>query len=389
MFEKNRKRLLLRVLSYVLVAALASALTLALWGQRYSKLAELEEIIDKKFVGEPDMEAANDAAASAMIAALGDRWSYYIPAEDYAAHLENKNNAYVGIGVTIVKRQDGTGFDIQEVTPGGSAQEAGIRPGDVLIAVDGASVGEMSTDALKDLIRGKEGTKLTVTVQRDEESLDFAVERREIKVKVATGELLEGNIGLVRIANFNTNCAKETVALIKDLQQQGADKLIFDVRNNPGGYVREMLQVLDFLLPEGVLYRSQDYMGREEAEYADAACLEMPMAVLVNGNSYSAAEFFAACLQEKDWATVVGERTTGKGHYQNTIRLSDGSAVNLSTGKYFTPGGVNLTELGGLTPDVLSQVDKQTAANIYAQLVPAGEDPQIQVAVKILQENQG
>ncbi len=323
----------------------------------------------------------NDAAAKAMISALGDRWSYYISAEDYAAHLENKNNAYVGIGVTIEKKQDGMGFDILEVTPGGSAQDSGIQPGDILVAVDGESATEMSADALKNLIRGKKGTKLTVTVQRNGERLDFTVERREIKVTVATGELLEGNIGLVRIANFNTNCANETIAVIKDLQQQGADKLIFDVRNNPGGYVSEMLQVLDYLLPEGVLYRSQDYMGREEEEHSDASCLEMPMAVLVNGDSYSAAEFFAACLQEKKWATVVGERTTGKGHYQNTIRLSDGSAVNLSTGKYFTPNGVNLTELGGLTPDVLSQVDKQTAANIYAQLVPAEEDPQIQAAV--------
>ena len=388
MFEKNRKKLLLRMLSYVLVAVLASTLTLALWGQRYSKLSELEKIIDKKFIGEADTQKMNDAAASAMIAALGDRWSYYISAEDYAAHLENKNNAYVGIGVTIEKRQDGTGFDIREVTPGGSAQEAGIKPGDILVAVDGASAKEMSTDALKDLIRGNKGTKLTVTVQRNEETLDFTVERREIKVKVATGELLDGNIGLVKIANFNTNCAKETIATIKDLQQQGADKLIFDVRNNPGGYVSEMLQVLDYLLPEGVLYRSQDYTGREEAEYSDASCLEMPMAVLVNGNSYSAAEFFAACLQEFKWATVVGERTTGKGHYQNTIRLSDGSAVNLSTGKYFTPSGANLTELGGLTPDVLAQVDKQTAANIYAQLVPAGEDPQIQAAVEAVVKNE-
>ena len=382
MLGKNGKKFLFRALSYVLVAALASALTLALWGQRYSKLTELSSVIDKKFIGEADMGKVNDAAASAMIAALGDRWSYYISAEDYAAHMENKKNAYVGIGVTIQKRQDNGGFDILEVTPGGSAQEAGIRPGDILIAVDGTSVLELTTDELSNLIRGEKGTKLTVTVQRNGENLDVSVERREIRVAVATGELLEGNIGLVRIANFNINCAKETIALVKDLQEQGADKLIFDVRNNPGGYVKEMLKVLDYLLPEGVLYRSQDYLGREETEHSDASCVEMPMAVLVNGNSYSAAEFFAACLQEKDWATVVGERTTGKGHYQNTIQLSDGSAVNLSTGKYFTPSGANLTELGGLTPDVLSQVDKETAANIYAQLVPAEEDPQIQAAVQ-------
>lgn len=384
MLGKNGKNFLFKALSYVLVAALASTLTLVLWGQRYSKLTELSSVIDQKFIGEVDMGKVNDAAASAMIAALGDRWSYYISAEDYAAHMENKKNTYVGIGVTVQKRQDNEGFDILEIAPGGSAQEAGLHPGDVLIAVDGTSVKELTMDALTELIRREKGTKLTVTVQRNGENLDISVELQEIRVAVATGELLEGNIGLVRIANFNTNCAKETIALIKDLQQQGADKLIFDVRNNPGGYVKEMLKVLDYLLPEGVLYRSQDYMGREETEHSDASCVEMPMAVLVNGNSYSAAEFFAACLQEKDWATVVGERTTGKGHYQNTIRLADGSAVNLSTGRYFTPNGVNLTEMGGLTPDVLVQVDKETAANIYGQLVPAKEDPQIQAAVQSL-----
>ncbi len=293
-----QKQMFLRILSYVLVAALASAITLVLWGQRYSKLTELAEIIDERFVGDAHMEQMNDAAASAMIDALGDRWSYYITAEDYATHVENKNNAYVGIGVAVEKRQDNSGFNIVGVTPGGSAQETGIQPGDILIAVNGASAREMTVDELKNQIRGESGTALTITALRGDEQLDFAVECREIQVQVATGELLQGNIGLVHIANFNKNCAQETIAAIKDLQQQGADKLIFDVRNNSGGYVSEMLQVLDFLLPEGVLYRSQDYKGREVAKHSDAACLELPMAVLVNSSSYSAAEFFAACLQE-------------------------------------------------------------------------------------------
>ena len=385
----NFKKLLLRSLSYVLVAVLASVITLALWGERYSKIEQLKDIIDRNFIGQADMSKAEDAAASAMIDALDDRWSYYISAEDYAAHLENKNNAYVGIGITIQAREDGTGFDIVEVSPGSSAQESGILPGDILVEAEGQSAAGMTADELKNIVRGKAGTKVSVGILRVEEKLTFSVERREIKVQVATGELLPDNIGLIRIANFNTNCAKETIAAIEDLRAQGADKLIFDVRNNPGGYVKELLKVLDYLLPEGVLYRDLDCYGNEGAEYSDAACLEVPMAVLVNGNSYSAAEFFAACLQEKQWATVVGENTTGKGHYQNTIKLKDGSAVNLSTGKYFTPNGVNLTEVGGLIPDVPAEVDKETAALIYAQAVPAAEDTQIQAAVKYLQENKG
>lgn len=383
------KKFLLRTLSYVLVAAIASTITLGIWGQKYSKIEELKDIIDQYFIGDADMTKAEDAAAAAMIDAIGDRWSYYISAEEYASYMENKNNAYVGIGITIVVREDGTGEDIIEVKPGSSAQEAGILPGDTLIKVDGTSIAGMDTDQVAALVRGEEGTSLTVTVLRDGTEMDFTLKRQTIRVAVATGELLEGNIGLIKIANFNTNCAKETIAQIEQLQKQGATKLIFDVRNNPGGYVNEMIQVLNYLLPEGVLYRDLDCYGNEGEERSDAACLELPMAVLVNGNSYSAAEFFAACLQEKQWATVVGEKTTGKGHYQNTIRLEDGSAVNLSTGKYFTPSGVNLTDVGGIVPDVEETVDKETAALIYAGAVPAAEDTQIQAAVKHLQENKG
>ncbi len=383
------KKILLKGLSYVLVAALASSVTLAIWGQRYSKIEELKDVIDQYFIGDADMTKAEDAAASAMIDALGDRWSYYISAEEYASYMENKNNAYVGIGITIVVREDGTGEDIIEVKPGSSAQEAGILPGDTLIKVNGTSIAGMDTDQVAALVRGEEGTSLTVTVLRDGAEKDFTLKRQTIQVQVATGELLEGNIGLIKIANFNTNCAKETIAAIEELQKQGANKLIFDVRNNPGGYVNEMLKVLNYLLPEGVLYRDLDCYGNEGEKRSDAACLELPMAVLVNGNSYSAAEFFAACLQEKQWATVVGEKTTGKGHYQNTIQLEDGSAVNLSTGKYFTPNGINLTETGGIVPDVIETVDKETAALIYAGTVPAAEDAQIQAAVKYLQENKG
>ncbi|MBQ8359548.1 MAG: S41 family peptidase [Oscillospiraceae bacterium] len=373
-----------KALSYVLVAMAASVVTLLLWGRQDSKLAELERVIDRHFIGQADMEKAKDAAASAMVQALGDRWSYYISAEDFAAYQENKDNAYVGIGVTIAVREDGTGIDILEVTSGGAAHTAGVLPGDILVAVDGQSILEMDYEQAKNLIRGEEGTELTVTVLRDGAENVFTLTRQIIHTVVAAGEMLDGNIGLVQINNFNSNCAKETLAVVKSMQEQGAQKLIFDVRNNPGGYVSEMLEVLDYLLPEGVLFRQEDYRGNQYTESSDAACLDLPMAVLVNGNSYSAAEFFAAALSEYDWATVVGEQTTGKGYYQNTLQLSDGSAVNLSTGKYTTPNGVNLTEVGGLTPDVTVAVDDEMAALIYADAVDAAEDPQIQAAVAAL-----
>ena len=380
----NWKKWFWKTLSYVLVAMVAAMVTMALQAPGSSKLAELDRLVDTRFIGQADLEKARDAAANAFIEALGDRWSYYIPAESYAAHQENKQNAYVGIGITINVREDGTGEDIVAVAPGSSAQEAGILPGDILIKVDGTSIVGMNADQVGALVRGEEGTSLTITVLRDGTEKEFNLKRQMIRVPVASGEMLEGNIGLVKINNFNANCASETLAVIKDLQAKGAKKQIFDVRNNPGGYVREMVELLDFLLPEGVVFRQEDYKGNQHTEKSDADCVKMPMAVLVNGDSYSAAEFFAAVLQEYEWATLVGEKTCGKGYYQNTLPLSDGSAVNLSTGKYSTPNGVNLTEAGGVTLDVPVTVDEKTAAMIYAGAVPPAEDPQIQAAIQAL-----
>ena len=162
--------------------------------------------------------------------------------------------------------------------------------------------------------------------------------------------------------------------------------LIFDVRNNPGGYVTEMVAVLDYLLPEGVLFQSENYAGEKDVRHSDASCLDLPMAVLVNGNSYSAAEFFAATLWEYEAGLVVGEHTSGKGYFQYTFELPDGSAVGLSTGKYYTSKGVSLTDVG-VTLDVLVPVDAQRAAAIRGGTLEYAKDPQVQAAVKALNQN--
>ncbi len=378
------KNFVLRTLSYVLVAAVSAFAAIMLWGGGVSKLTALEWVIENRFVGQADMDEARDAAAAAMVDALGDKWSYYISADEYAAFQERKNNTYVGVGITITPREDGTGMDIESVDSGGSAYEQGIRPGDILIEADGQSLAGMTSTQVSQIVAGEKGTTVEVSVLRNGEKLTFTLERRSIRVVIAKGQLLESGIGLVRIDNFNANSASETIAVIKDLQAQGAQKLIFDVRNNPGGYVLQMAEVLDHLLPEGVLFREEDYNGKTDQIESDADCLEMPIVVLVNERSYSAAEFFAAALKEYDWATIVGQHTTGKGYYQNTIALPDGSAVNLSTGKYFTPNGVNLTEVGGLTPDVEVLVDEETDGKIYYEVISAADDPQIQAAIQTL-----
>ena len=378
------KEKILRIGSYVLVAALAAAVTLALvGGEGPSKLDELEALIQERFIGEADMEAIEDAAADAMIAATGDRWSYYIPASEYAAYQEQMANSYVGVGITIQVTEDDSGFLVTEVVSGGPAEEAGMMVEDLLIMVEDVDVRGMSTSEVRDLVRGEEGTSVKLTVMRKGEHKVLSVERRQVQTPVATYEMLENNVGLVTIENFDSRCAEETIAAIETLLSNGAEKLIFDVRNNPGGYASELVKVLDYLLPEGDLFRTVRYDGKENVDTSDADCLEIPMAVLVNDGSYSAAEFFAAALSEYEAAIVVGEPTVGKGYFQTTYQLSDGSAVSLSIGKYFTPKGVSLAE-EGVTPDVVVTVDEETDLAIYYGTLTPEEDPQIQAALKAL-----
>ena len=378
------KEKILRIGSYVLVAALAAAVTLALvGGEGPSKLDELEALIQERFIGEADMEAIEDAAADAMIVATGDRWSYYIPASEYAAYQEQMANSYVGVGITIQVTEDDSGFLVTEVVSGGPAEEAGMMVEDLLIMVEDVDVRGMSTSEVRELVRGEEGTSVKLTVMRKGEHKVLSVERRQVQTPVATYEMLENNVGLVTIENFDSRCAEETIAAIETLLSNGAEKLIFDVRNNPGGYASELVKVLDYLLPEGDLFRTVRYDGKENVDTSDADCLEVPMAVLVNDGSYSAAEFFAAALSEYEAAIVVGEPTVGKGYFQTTYQLSDGSAVSLSIGKYFTPKGVSLAE-EGVTPDVVVTVDEETDLAIYYGTLTPEEDPQIQAALKAL-----
>lgn len=375
--------------SYVLVAALATALTLTMvtvqQRREPRKLMQMEKLIQERFIGEADQQLMEDAAAEAMVAALGDRWSHYIPASSYASYQERSENAFVGVGITISQAE--RGFQIMEVEENGPAKEAGVQVGDLLVQVDGQEVAQMDANQVKELVRGEEGSTVTLGLLRQEEALSLPVERRRIQVQVATGTMLEDQVGLVTIENFDDRCAQETIAAVDALMEQGAKALIFDVRNNPGGYAHEMVKTLDYLLPEGELFRMEHYDGRQTVDKSGPECVDLPMAVLVNGDSYSAAEFFAAALKEYEAALVVGEQTCGKGYFQNTFRFQDGSALALSVGKYYTPKGVSLAGVG-ITPDVPVAVDEATAAAIYYNVLEPSEDPQIQAAWKALTETQ-
>ena len=388
---KDWKKQLLRIGSYIVVAALSSALTLFVFGpslvnSQSGKLQEVKSVIKQYYIGEADEALMDDMAAAAMVAATGDKWSYYVPADQLQDVLDSNANSYVGIGVTVQLLEDESGYTVQRVEPGSPAKEGDIRPGDVIVGVNGKMITDVGAEPALDMIRGEPGTSVNIHILRDGEMLEKALTRQKVLQEVASGQMLTDTTGYIQINNFNERCASETISLIDELEKQGAKAMIFDVRFNPGGYVTEMVKVLDYLLPEGVLFRSEFYTGETDEETSDASCKNMPIAVLINSESYSAAEFFAAALKEYEYAITVGQPTTGKGHFQQLLMLSDGSAINLSVGRYYTPNGVSLSEVGGLTPDVLVDVDLETMALIYSDSLPLEEDTQLQAAVDALEK---
>lgn len=388
--KRSTKVLLVFAFVFAIVLSFCAAFFVA--GRIYApasaaglKADEIMAYLENFFIDEYDEDTLADAAASALIEATGDRWSYYLSAEQYDSYEERMQNAYVGIGVTIAASVENGGIRIEEVTPGGPAEEAGVQVGDVLLRVEGTSVADLGTAGTRELVRGEEGTAVALDFLRNGEEFSLSIVRRSIPTDVALCDMLGGGIGYIQILNFDERCAEETLACIDELLGQGAETLIFDVRFNGGGYKDQLVEILDRLLPEGVLFRSVDFSGEEETDYSDAECLSVPMAVLVNEDTYSAAEFFAAALQEYDAAVVVGMKTSGKGNFQSAFRLSDGSLINISIGKYFTPNGVSLSETG-IVPDVEIDCTDEAYAALYEGTLEYAEDVQLQAAIDALRE---
>lgn len=381
------KKKVLIVLSYVLVAALACGATLFFVSAStdYNKLEDLENLILTSFAGDADKTKIEDAAADAMVNAMGDRWSYYIPAAELPSFLENSENAYVGIGVTVQATDDNSGLMVIAVQPGGPAEEAGVQVGDVIIQVNGESAQDRTVTEISAMIKGEEGTVVSITVLRSGEGITMSMTRKRMETTVASSKLLNEHVGLVTIQNFDERCADETIAAIKALLNQGADMLLFDVRNNPGGYVDELTKVLDYLLPEGNLIRTVGTDGSDETVTSDADCVKVPMAVLVNENSYSAAELFAVDLSEYGVARIFGQKTSGKGFFQQVFQFSDGSAAGISVGRYYTSQGNNL-EGTGLTPDEEIKLDDESEALLYNGMLEPENDAQLQAALSYLMD---
>ena len=343
------------------------------------KLREIDSIAVSQYVGELDEEAVADYAAVGYVAGLGDQWSSYIPADQYEQYRMNSEGQGCGIGVSVISTQDSIRVNL--VYDDSPAAQAGIVKGDYIVGAAGLTVEADGADAVIDAIRGDEGTEVTVSVRKDgtDAVQELTMQRAVVTQKMAWGQMLDGNVGYIRIENFHVGSAEQFNQTLDGLIADGAQSLVIDVRHNGGGRVKEMSEALDPLLPEGTIMTLRTKDGHETVYSSDAEQLELPIAVLIDDQSISAAEFFAAALQEYDCATLVGTHTTGKGRAQQTFELSDGSAVNLSVEEYFTPNGNSLADVG-IAPDIEVTLTEEQQADFYF-LAPE-DDPQLQKAVE-------
>lgn len=365
--------------------ALSVALLAAAVGPGIFTVAEALGAARWAFVGDYDADAAVDGLMSGLVSRLDDRWSYYLDAQQTAQQAQRRTNTYVGIGVTVSFEDEG-GLLLQDVVKDGPAHRAGLRAGELITHVDGTSVAGEERYNGADLITGEAGTQVLLRVRNARgEDREVEVTRAAIPVEPVESELLAGGVGYIRLKNFYDGSAQKLSAAADELMERGATALVFDMRENGGGYVRELTDMLDHLLPEGPIFRSQSRVGPEYVAKSDEAQVDLPMAVLVNANTYSAAEFFAAELQEMVGAKIVGEPTSGKGYSQQSIALPNGGSLNLSTARYMTGEGVSLIGTG-VTLDAQVTLTAEQAASLQAGRLDYGNDPQLQKALELLRD---
>lgn len=310
---------------------------------------EIKDVVDEQYIDEVSRQTLGDYAAAAMVSGLADKWSYYMSADEYKTYQLNSANEYSGIGMSIMKQDDGS-FQVVSVNADSPAGLAGLGAGDVITAVDGEDITSMSLDEARKLIRSKMNGKFTLGLGRKN---SIEVDCSSVYQSAVNYRLEKTEAGYVQILNFEAGSGDDAIAAVEDLLNQGAVALCIDLRGNPGGLDTECAKFLDYLLPNGTLFIETDKQGNEKVTTSDGMCIQLPMCVLVNAETFGEAEVCAAVLQEYQWATVLGEATTGKTRTQETIPLEGGSALRLSTGTYLTGNRTDISAKGGVVPDLI------------------------------------
>lgn len=354
----------------------------------YKKIEEktsvLQNIIDRYFLFDEDMTKVEDGIYAGMMNGLGDPYTVYYTKEEYKALNEDTEGKYSGIGAVVSQNPNTKIITIVKIFDNSPANDAGLQVGDIIYKIDGEEVAGTDMDILvKTKIRGEEGTSFKMTVLRGDErkEVELDLTRRSIEVETVAGKMLDNNIGYIAVSQFDAVTSEQFKSNIESLQSQGMTKLIVDLRGNPGGLLDQVVDMLDYILPEGLVLYTEDKYGEREEYYSDGSHeLKIPMVVLVNENSASASEVFTATFRDFEWGTVVGKTTFGKGIVQNVLPLGDGTAVKITTQHYYPPSGYDLHKVG-IKPDL--EVDLNEGAKIGTD-----SDNQLSAAIDILKNEE-
>lgn len=335
------------------------------------KTSEIEDLIQDKFYFKEDPEKREEGYYDGLMQGLDDPYSVYYTPEEYQKLQEDDGGQYVGIGATVSKDPDTGLVYIVKPLPDSPALEAGLQSGDTFIEVDGTEITkDMELEEVVKMIRGKEGSKVRLKMYRsgDSDYRTFEVDRRKVDNVTVESELLSDGIGYISVSQFIENTPEQFEKAVDSLQDQGAKGLVIDLRDNPGGLLTAVLEMADYIIPDdaeaegapspGLLLQTKDKNGKVIESYScsDKHSVDLPMAILVNGNSASASEVFTGCMKDYGLAEIVGTTTFGKGIVQQIFPLSDGSAVKLTVAKYFTPAGNDIHKKG-IDPDDEVELD--------------------------------
>jgi carboxyl-terminal processing protease len=353
------------------------------------KASKIEEIIDDYYYFDTTDEDMQDGLYSGMVAALDDPYAEYYTAEEYAKLQEDDSGEYAGIGVTVQKDTD-TGYVVAvNILEGSPAEKVDIQPNDLIVQIDDYEITtDDDLDYLVSLIRGEEGTDVTLKLYRESvgEYHDVTITREIVEYSTVSSFMVDDSIGYVRITQFIDNTDENFEEQVDKLKEEGMKALIIDVRSDPGGMLTSVVNICDYLLPEGTIVSIKNRDDEVEKEYKSTndQYLDVPMVVLTNGYSASASEILTAALKEFGVATVVGENTYGKGIVQSVIPLGDGSAIKLTTKKYFTPNGNDIHKVG-VAPDIEVELpDDYTYDDFQGE-----NDSQYQKGIEVLKEKLG
>ena len=385
---KNKKRFLQGALTGALVTLLViSLVSCGILGyknvvsrEEERKLSELDSLIESDYLGDVDEDALKEGLYKGYLEALGDPYSEYYDAEETAKFNENMSGEFSGIGVIMSQDQKSGLITMVQIYKDSPAMKAGLKERDILFKVDGKDVSGRKLDEVVSDIKGKKGTKVELTVLRGEEreKVTTTVVRDTIEVQTVEYEMMEDQIAYLAISEFDIVTYEQYKAALQDLEKQGMKGLVIDLRGNPGGSLDIVCEMLDLILPKGLLVYTEDKKG-EKQEYTSDADYEydVPMTVLINGSSASASEIFAGAVQDYERGEIVGTTSYGKGVVQSVYALKDGTCVKLTVAEYFTPKGRSINEKG-ITPDVEVEYE-------YNEADPEA-DNQLDKAIEVLKQ---